>query len=387
MDEDPFLRWRQEFAILERTVYLVSHSLGAMPRGVEESLRRYAEEWATRGVDAWSDVWWQKNEEVGNLLGRLVNAPPGSISMHQNATIASAVVLSSLDFEPPRAKIVMTELDFPSIIYLHRRFPPPTALLEIVPSPDGITIDQDRLLEAIDQQTRLVAVSHVLFKSAYVQDAAAIVERAHEVGALVCLDAYQSVGALPVDFAALGVDFAVGGCHKWLCGGAGGGYLYVRPELAERLEPRFTGWFAHARPFDFAPRQKYADGPRRFLSGTTALPSLYAVQPGLELVERLDLEALRSKSLRLTGRMIELADERGWAVRSPRRASERGGTVTVDVPGGKAVEEALVRRGYMVDYRPEAGIRMSPHFYTAEEEVEALFAELDRIVAERVTVQ
>lgn len=385
MSEDSLLSWRSQFPILEETVYMVSHSLGAMPRGAYQRLREYADLWARRGVTAWRDVWWEQAERVGDMVAGIIGAPPGSVSMHQNATLASAVILSCLDFDQPRGRIIMTEMDFPSIVQLHRGFPARGAELVLVPSEDGVGISLERLLEAIDERTRLVAVSHVFFKSSFLLDAAAVVQRAHEVGALVALDIYQSAGALPVDVRALGVDFAVGGCHKWLCGGAGGGYLYVRPELAVTLQPRLTGWFAHARPFDFELEQDYAPGSRRFLNGTTALPSLYAVQPGLEILGRLDIQAVRAKSRRQTSRIIDFAQERGWPVRTPLEPERRGGTVTVDVPQGQAVEEELVRRGFLVDYRPGAGVRMAPHFYNGDGEVEALCAELAAVVHQLVT--
>lgn len=382
MAQDPLLVWRQEFPILQDSVYMISNSLGAMPRAVGQKLQEYAETWASRGVAAWDDVWWELNLEVGDMVGRIIGAPPGSVSMHQNVTLGSAVVLSCLDFQPPRNKIVMTRMDFPSVVYLHQRFPQ-GARLELVPSQDGIGVPTERLLEAIDEETALVATSHVLFKSAYVQDARAIVSRAHEVGAYVALDVYQSAGTVPLDVAGLQVDFALGGCHKWLCGGAGGGYLYVRPDLAS-LEPRLTGWFAHRRPFDFEREQDYRQGAWRFLNGTTALPALYAVQPGLEIIGRIGVDAIRQKSLRQTSRLIELAEARGWTVKAPRHPQRRGGTVAIDVPGGKEVADELVRRRFMVDFRPEAGIRVSPHFYSTDEELEAVIQEMAEVVREGV---
>ena len=231
---DPFLQWREEFPILHRTTYLISNSLGAMPRAVYDSLHAYAEAWATRGVRAWSEGWWEMPVTVGNLVARLIGAEAGTVTMHPNVTTAQAVALSCLDFAPPRNKVVTTDMNFPSILYLYRRMLPPEARLEIVPTGDGITIELEELLAAIDETTRLVSISHVLFKSGFRHDAPAIVERAHAVGAHVVLDAFQSVGVMPVDVRALGVDVLVGGVLKWLCGGPGGAFLYVRPDLARR---------------------------------------------------------------------------------------------------------------------------------------------------------
>lgn len=383
MSNDPLLAWRDEFPILQDTVYMISNSLGAMPRGVRDKLAEYADLWATRGVAAWDETWWELAVSVGDQVGRIIGAPRGSISMHQNVTLASAIILSCLDFEGRRNKIVMTEMDFPSVIYLHRRFPP-SARLTLVPSEDGIGVPTERLLEAIGEETRLVATSHAFFRSAYIQDARAIVERAHQVGALVALDIYHSAGVLPLDVEALGVDFAVGGCHKWLCGGAGGGYLYVCPHLASKLEPGLTGWFAHRRPFDFEIGQEYAGGAWRFLNGTTALPALYAVQPGLEIVGEIGARAIREKSMRQTARLVELALDRGWPVNAPLDPERRGGTVAIDVPEGKAVANELVRRRVMVDHRPEAGIRVAPHFYSSDEEVERVLEEMTQVLSEHV---
>lgn len=377
---DPLLRWREEFPILSQTVYMISNSLGAMPRGVYDKMREYAETWATRGVRAWAEGWWELPVTVGNQIARIIGADPGSVSMHQNVTLASAVILSCLDFQGRRNKVVMTAMDFPSVLYLHQKFLPPQARLVIVPSEDGIGIPTEKLLEAIDEETRLVATSHVLFKTAYIQDVQAIVARAHAVGALVAIDGYQAVGTLPVDVKALGVDFYVGGCVKWLCGGAGGGYLYVRPDLAAQLEPRLTGWMAHPRAFAFETEMAYRTDGFRFLNGTPSVPALYAVQPGLAIIAEVGVEAIRAKSVRQTTRLIELAQERGFRVSASTDPARRGGTVAIDVPYGYEVSRELVRREFLVDYRPQAGIRISPHFYSSDEEIELTIREIDDIL-------
>ncbi len=377
---DPLLRWREEFPILSHTVYMISNSLGAMPRGVYDKMREYAETWATRGVRAWAEGWWELPVTVGNQIARIIGADPGTVSMHQNVTLASAIILSCLDFQGRRNKVVMTAMDFPSVLYLHQKFLPPQARLVVVPSEDGMGIPTEKLLEAIDEETRLVATSHVLFKTAYIQDVQAIVARAHEVGALVAIDGYQAVGTLPVDVKALGVDFYVGGCVKWLCGGAGGGYLYVRPDLAAQLEPRLTGWMAHPRAFAFETEMAYRTDGFRFLNGTPSVPALYAVQPGLAIIAQVGVEAIRAKSVRQTARLIELAQERGFGINASADPKRRGGTVAIDVPYGYEVSRELIRREFLVDYRPQAGIRISPHFYSSDEEIELTIREIDDIL-------
>lgn len=381
--DDPLLRWREEFPILSRTVYMISNSLGAMPRGVYAKMQEYAETWATRGVRAWAEGWWELPVTVGNKIGRIIGADPGTVSMHQNVTLASAIVLSCLDFSGRRNKVVMTDMDFPSVLYLHQKSLPPEARLVIVRSEDGLGIPTEKLLAAIDEETRLVATSHVLFKTAYIQDAQAIVERAHAVGALVALDAYQSVGTVLVDVKALGVDFLVGGCVKWLCGGAGGGYLYIQPDLALQLEPRLTGWMAHQHAFDFNIEMDYRTDGFRFLNGTPGVPALYAVQPGLDIIAEVGVAAIRAKSVRQTARLLELAQERGYRVSASPDPERRGGTVAIDVPHGYEVSRELIRREFLVDYRPKAGIRVSPHFYSTDEELELTLREIDDILRTR----
>lgn len=378
---DELLRWRSEFPILEKTTYMISHSLGAMPRRVHDNLHAFADLWATRGVRAWAEGWWEMPLTVGNLVGRIIGAGEGEVVMHQNVSVAQSLICSCFDFEPPRNKIVYESLNFPSVMYVYEAHKRRGARIVEVPSEDGMTIPTERMLEAIDEETLLVPISHVLFKSSYLQDAKAIVERAHAVGALVVLDCYQSAGTVPFDVKELGVDFAVGGSVKWLCGGPGAGYLYARPDLLPRLEPMTTGWMAHARPFAFEPGEiDYAQGSWRLLHGSPAVPALYAAKAGYEIVLEVGVENIRRKSRRQTARLIELADERGLKVTSPRDPNQRGGTVVIDVEEGAAVVKELARREVLVDYRPGAGVRVSPHFYTTDEEVERTVAEIVDIV-------
>lgn len=369
---DALLAYRSEFPILDRVTYLVSNSLGAMPRAVPERLAEYADAWNRRGVRAWADGWWAMPLTVGDEIAPLLGAGPGEVAMFPNVTLAQAAVLSAVDYTPPRDTIVMTGLDFPSVRYVYDELAARLgARIVTVPSDDGIGIDTARVIEAIDERTRIVAVSHVLFRSAYIMDADAICRRAHDAGALVSLDAFHSVGVMPVDVRASGVDFLTGGVLKWLCGGPGGAFLYVAPRVRETLEPALTGWQAHARPFAFENEMEYGRGAGRWLNGTPVIPALYAAIEGPRIVRKAGIEAIRAKSLRQTARLVSLANAHGWPVNAPRDPDRRGGTVAFDVPNGYEVAQALLARDILVDYRPEAGIRVAPHFYTDDREIDA----------------
>ncbi|MBI3932573.1 MAG: aminotransferase class V-fold PLP-dependent enzyme [Acidobacteria bacterium] len=352
-----------------------------MPRSAAERLREYTDTWASRGVRAWAEGWWRMPLTVGDHVGRLIGAAPGSVVMHQNVSLCQSLVLSCFDFNGRRTKVVYEDLNFPSVMYVYEAQRALGARVEMVPSADGVTVPLDRLLAAIDEETLLVPISHVIFKSGFVQDVAAIVRRAHDVGALVVADLYQSAGTVPVDVTAWDVDFATGGSVKWLCGGPGAGYLYVAPRLREGLAPRLTGWMAHRQPFAFETGPvAYADDATRFLHGTPAVPALYAAQAGYAIVEAVGVEAIRAKSVRQTQLLVDHAREHGFTPRSPNRSDERGGMVILDVPHGEAVARELLRREILVDYRPGAGIRLSPHFYTTDDELRQALAETRRIL-------
>jgi kynureninase len=382
--EPELLAWRREFPILEHTTYLVSHSLGAMPRAAEQRLKEYTDTWASRGVRAWAEGWWRMPITVGDRVGRIIGAPPGSVVMHQNVSLCQALVLSCFDFSSRRNKIVYEDLNFPSVMYVYEAHRALGAEVVTVPSDDGICVPLERFLAAIDERTLLVPLSHVIFKSAFIQDVPTIVRRAHEVGALVVADLYQSAGTVPVDVAAWDVDFATGGSVKWLCGGPGAGYLYVAPRLRNSLAPRLTGWMAHRDPFAFEPGAiEYAADATRFLHGTPAVPALYAAQAGYEIVSAAGVEAIRAKSVRQVQLLIDLARERGFRPHAPERPEERGGMVILDVPHGQAVTRELLRREVIVDFRPGAGIRFSPHFYSTDEEISRALDETRQILDSR----
>jgi kynureninase len=376
---DPLLAFREEFPILANTTYLVSNSLGPMPRTVPEKLAEYGRDWGDLGVKAWNRGWWEMPVEVGNEIAPLINADDGEVVMMPNVTIAQTAVLSALDFPRERDTVVMTELDFPSVRYAFAEMAQRLgARVVVVPSDDGISIDKERLLAAIDERTRLVAVSHVLFRSAYLMDANAICNRAHDVGALVSLDSFHAVGIVPVDVKRSKVDFLTGGVLKWLCGGPGACFLYISTAVRDRLKPALTGWQAHARPFAFEETMEFTSGAFRWLNGTPVIPALYAAAEGPKILRRAGVPAIREKSIRLTSRLIELADERGFQVNAPRDPARRGGTVAVDVPHGYEVTQHLLSRNILVDYRVGAGIRIAPHFFTREDELEEAIYEIDQ---------
>jgi len=354
--------YRERFPILASTTYLINHSLGAMPAEAEARLQRYAEEWRTRGARAWGEGWWDSVFATGDLLGEIIGAPAGSTVMHQNVTVAEAIVLSCFDLKPPRNRIVFEAGLFPSVRYVQQAWARFGA--EVV-----VCDDADAVIDAIDERTLLVPVSHVLFKTGEIQPVARIVDRAHDAGAYVCLDAYQSAGAVPLDVTALDVEFCVGGSVKWLCGGPGAGWLYVKPDLAEELEPAFAGWQGHARPFAFETEMEPAPGSARFLTGTPNVPANYAASAGYEIIREIGVDAIRANSMRQTALLVELLDERGFELTSPRDPARRGGSVVFRVPDFEAVHAELAARNIICDYRPDAGIRFGPHFFTTDDEL------------------
>ncbi|MCB9832694.1 MAG: aminotransferase class V-fold PLP-dependent enzyme [Planctomycetes bacterium] len=379
---DPaLLEWRSEFPILASTTYMNSNSLGAMPRGVYDEMKAFADLWATRGVRAWHEGWIDMVGEVANIYADVMNAPHGSVSMHQNVAIAQWIILSCFDFKGPRNKIVYTGMNFPSVMYIYEEQRRNGAEIVTVPSEDGIGIDLERLLNAIDDRTLLVPVSHVLFRSAYVQNARAIIEKAHAVGAKVILDTYQSLGCVPVDVKTLDPDFVVGGSVKWICGGPGAGYLYVRPELARTLEPACTGWFAHKKPFEFVPGKiDWAEPAHRFDNGTPHIPALYACRSGISIIREIGVERIRRNSLALTDRIIDRAEAKGFKLTVPRDHEHRGGTVAFDLPHAKQVAAEMLARDFVIDWRPQAGIRVSPHFYSSPEECDRVVDVIEEIL-------
>jgi kynureninase len=384
---DPLLAWRDEFPILSHTTYMISHSLGAMPRRVEEHLRSFTNTWATRGIRAWEEGWWEMPVTVGNLIGTIIGAGEGEVVMQQNVSICQWVVTSCFDWSGPRNKLVTDGLNFPSNDYIYHGLERQGACVVSAPSSDGMTLPVETVLDLIDEQTALVSVSHVAFRSSYLQDLRAITEKAHSVGAMIVADLYQSAGTVPVDVRALNVDFATGGSVKWLCGGPGAGYLYVRRDLWDTLRPSAIGWMAHEEPFAFEGGPvRYAPDAFRFLNGTPNVPAMYSARGGYEIINEIGVPAIREKSVRQTQRLIALADDAGLKVNTPRDPARRGGVVILDVANGKEVTRELARREILVDYRPGAGLRVAPHYYTTDEEVEHTVNEIASIARAAVTL-
>ncbi len=382
MNQDPLLQWRDEFPILSKCNYLINNSLGAMPKGVYDSLKHYADMWAEHGVSAWGEEWYELNGVVGNKIAPLMGAKPDTVLVHQNASIANSILFGALDYsDEKRNKVVITDMDFPSDVYVLRSWLPDHMQIHMVKTEDSISIDTQKILDAIDETTRLVSISHVLFRSGYIMPAKEIVEKAHSVGAQVVLNGYHSVGIIPVDVTALNVDFYIGGVLKWMCGGTGGVFMYVRPDLLTTLHPKVTGWMSHKSPFSFdVEHLDWREDNYRLMNGTPGIASLQAIQPGIEIITQVGVENIREKSIRQTSLLIDLADEAGYEVIAPRDPARRGGHVTLNPPQSYAVSRELLARNIKIDYREGAGIRIAPHFYNTDEEVRQAVATIGEIL-------
>jgi kynureninase len=381
---DELARWREEFPILARTVYMISNSLGAMPRAAARSLADYAETWATRGVWAWEERWWELAGELGARIEAIIGAPAGSVSMHENVTTAQAVALSCIRPDVAKRTIVCTAMDFPSAVYLYKGQRELGFDLHVVPALEDLSVPAERIVAAIDERTAVVCLSHVLFRSSYIIDPVPVVEKAHAVGAMVLLDGYQSAGIIPVDVAALGVDFFVGGCLKWLCGGPGNAFLYTAPWVKARMRPRLTGWLSRTAPFafDIDATEVRSDG-MAMMNGTPAIPAYYAALPGLDIITQVGVGRIRAASMAMTRRLLELVDASGYRSVASRDPARLAGTVAVDVSDAALVARTLNVRDFVVDYRPGVGIRLSPHFYNTMDEIDAMMREIDCIVRTR----
>ena len=378
------VRWRDEFPILSGTVYMISNSLGAMPRRTADDLAEYARMWATRGVRAWEDRWWEMPAEIGNKIAPILGAPRDCVSMHENVTTAHLVALSCLRPSGSRTRIVCSGMDFPSMIYLYRAQAALGFELRVVPAESDLTVHTDRMLEAIDHTTVAVAFSHVLFRTSYIMDAAAIAARERAAGAAVILDTYQSAGIIPVDVTALDVDFAVGGCLKWLCGGPGNAFLYTRPDRLKQAQPSFTGWLSRRNPFAFDTDDvDTRDDAMRMMNGTPAIPAYYAALAGLDIINEVGVPAIRAQSSQMTARLLARVDEYGFTSAASRDPERLAGTVALSVPDAALVARTLKARDFIVDYRPPVGVRISPHFYNTMDEVDRIMAEIASIVARK----
>lgn len=375
---DPSLaRYREEYPILADSVYMNSNSMGAMPRRARQAATAYLDAWERDGVEAWN-AWMPFVSETGDAVARLFGGAPGQTALNQNVAFFQAAVASTIDWSGPRNKVVIESLMFPNVIYVWERFRSLGARLDLVPSDDGIDIPTERILDAIDEQTAIVSISHAIYVSGALLDVAAICKRAHEVGALVMVDVYQTLGTVPFDAKQWGVDFVVGGSHKWLCGGPGTAFLYTRPGLLPTLAPRTTGWMAHAEPFAFEPAPiRYATDARRMWGGTPSMPAYYIAREAYRVFEEIGLDRIRAHNLALCDIVIERAQAAGLSVHSPVEHDRRTGFVAVDFPDSKRVSERLIEERYKHDWRPDCGLRIGPHFYNTADEVQRF---MDRVV-------
>lgn len=376
---DPDLaRYREDYPILGQTTYMNSNSMGAMPRGARQAIEAYFDTWQQQGVEAWGP-WTDFINETADTVAALFGGVPGRTTLNQNVAFFQAQVASALDLRGRKNKVVSEALMFPNVLYVWDGFcRRAKAELHLVGSDDGIDVPTERILDAIDDRTAMVTISHAVYVSGALLDVPAIVARAHEVGALVMVDVYQTLGSVPFDVKAWGADIVVGGSHKWLCGGPGTCFMYVRPEVAPDLRPDITGWMAHRDPFEFAPPpMEHAEGPWRYMGGTPSVPAYYVAREAYRNLTEIGIRRIRAHNLALAQIVIERADAAGLTVHSPREAAHRTGFVAVDFEGSEAASQQLIAEHYKHDWRPGCGLRIGPHFYSTEDEVHRF---MDRVV-------
>ena len=376
---DSLLEYRKHFPALEECVHFISHSLGCVPAKAKDDLIEYFDLWRTKSITAWSD-WLPEVDRAAARIAKIISTKPSTVTMFQNVSGIMAVLASCLDYTEKRNKVVYEQLMFPTVSYVWQAEERRGAKCVLVESKDGITIDADAVCAAIDEQTVVVPIQHVVFSSAFIQGVKQISDRARQVGAHVILDCYQSIGTVPIDVVDLGVSFACGGSVKYMCGGPGAAWLYVREDLIEKFAPRVTGWFGNEAPFAFTmPAQTYADNIWRYMGGTPAIAALYQARAGQELIAQIGVSKIRDKSLVMTQACIDWVDELGMKLNSPRPAEQRGGSVVFDFVGAADVCRELNRRKFFCDHRPGVGLRIAPHFYTKREEIDLFFGELKKI--------
>ena len=385
-DESALLATRSEFPTLTKGVHLISHSLGAMPRQARAYATQFLDEWEGESINAWHE-WLPAVRSLSDVIARVLGVDAGTIAMLPNVSTVQGIVASCFTFDAKngfegRNKVVYDDLNFSTVHYVWQEQVRRGADLHLVKSRDGIHAPLEDLLEAIDERTLIVPISHVLFRSSAMYDAKRVIDRAHEKGALVLLDCYQSAGTVPLRLKEWDVDMACGGSVKWACGGPGAAYLYVRPDVLPKLRPMSTGWFSHAEPFafDMGP-MRYASDTWRMIGGTMPMPAMYTARAGWEMLDRLGVDAVRAKSLRQTRLLRAEVESRGFTLNTPLADDARGGTICFDFPGAEAVSRELSHRKYFHDYRPRCGLRVSPHYYTTDAEIEAFLAELDAVRA------
>lgn len=373
----PHASRREDYPILATSVYMNSNSMGAMPRAAREALGEYLDVWEREGVEAW-ERWPELIDETADGIAHLFGGAPGHTALNQNVAFFQAAIASTIDFSGSRNKVVTEALMFPNVIYVWERFGSLGARLHLVPSDDGMNVPTERILDAIDEQTAIVSISHAVYVSGALLDVTSICKRAHEVGARVMVDVYQTLGVVPFDATEWDADFIVGGSHKWMCGGPGTAFLYARPDVLPTLAPRTTGWMAHADPFAFEPAPiRYAEGAWRLMGGTPSVPAYYVARAAQKNIAELGIARIRAHNLALGRIVIARAQAAGLTIHSPLADHERTGFVAVDFPGSREVSRRLVEERYKHDWRPGCGLRIGPHFYNTEDEVHRF---MDRVV-------
>ena len=372
---------RGEFPILANSTYMVSHSMGAAPWRAKAALDTYWDEWAAEGPEAW-EGWLPRIAEIADGIGALIGAPAGSTFLGPNVSTLQAALGTCLDFVGHRNEVVYEALQFPSLTYVWREWERFGAKTRVVPSLDGRTIPTEFILEAITEKTKLAVLSHAYYVSGAIADVRTIQAHCRKLGVLLCVDAYQTTGIYPYDVTAWDLDIVTGGSHKWLCGGPGCGWIYVKPSLFEQFRPAVTGWMAHARPFEFEPAPiEHAPSMYRWGNGTPTIPGYVVAKPGHDLIREIGVARVREHNVRLTTKIAEMALERGLRVNTPLEPERRTGWIGIDFDDSARVCRELITKRVFLDYRPGCGIRVSPHFYTTDEEVETFFKILDSLRA------
>jgi kynureninase len=370
---------RDDFPILATSTYLVSHSMGAASSAAKSALDAYWDEWAADGPEAW-ERWLPRIGEIADGIGAIVGAAPGSVFLGPNVSVLQSALATCVDFSGDRNEVAYEALQFPSVTYVWREWERYGAVPRIIPSDDGRSIPTERIVESITEKTAIAVLSHAYYVSGAVADVRTIQKHCRNVGALLCVDAYQTTGVYPYDVTQWDLDIVTGGSHKWLCGGPGCGWIYVKPALMQRLRPAVTGWMAHARPFAFedAPIE-HAASMYRFGNGTPTIPGYVVAKPGHDLVRAIGIARIREHNVRLTTKIAAMALERGLRVNTPLEPARRTGWIGIDFDDSERATRRLIAQRIFLDYRPGCGLRVSPHFYTTDDEIDAFFTAVDRL--------
>jgi kynureninase len=373
-----YARGREHFPVLESSTYLVSHSMGAAPLGARTALEQYWNDWASDGPEAW-ERWLPRIGTIADGIGALIGAAPRSVFLGPNVSVLQAALATCFDFRGARNEVVYEALQFPSLTYVWNEWERFGAQVRVVDSDDGRSIPTERIVAAITERTAIAVLSHAYYVSGAIADVRAIQEHCRSVGALLCVDAYQTTGVYPYDVQAWDLDVVTGGSHKWLLGGPGCGWIYIKPSLLERFRPAVTGWMAHADPFAFEPApMRYAHSMYRFGTGTPTIPGYLVAAPGHELIAQIGIAQIREHNVRLTSKLASMALDRGLRVSTPLEPEKRTGWIGIDFDDAERAGHQLIGERVFVDYRPGCGIRVSPHFYTTDDEIDRFFMYLDR---------